>query len=580
MVDMFIKATPIGILLLVIIAFNFIRAKHTTLSLMIMEVLLTSIVGSLFFGYFCLIYGVLSIVILGFIKIKLIPDLDFGQSISSVMGIINKFTQRKVGKGFKTVGKIQPFNKDTLPLNNKLVQMNNTISCGGTLITGSTGSGKTWTMKSMIYQDLLNGHSVSFFDYKGETILMDEFRKFCENHGIEFYEFSAQTIDFMYDPLINLNETGKIEAILNTRKWSMDGSDAHYRTGTQLFIQKIIQAYDKFRQDNNIPQSENYVNGLYIFSKTFMYNQSEREAYLTVNKMLELLLTSNARKLFGLDGDKKIFTFEKQEQYMVCFSFMSSNKELANTVSSFVYKDLLDTGNKREYVPGLALYIDEFGTLENSMIIKDILEKGRSGGVQTTFSILDINQISLTVSPFFLQSILGIINTFIIHAGATKSTAETLSGVQIDQMDKNIQSLRKPYKGKPPTAIFISKYPIFNKEGKMDAYRIIPFIYRDNEQKTGSSFGESLKQNLSQIKNDMKVKEEKQLEEVILDDDIQSDINLDIKEYYDPDEDEMRDNGDTFKVNVDTHALSQEELKQYQELTKENNNNSDINDFL
>ena len=36
-------------------------------------------------------------------------------------------------------------------------------------------------------------------------------------------------------------------------------------------------------------------------------------------------------------------------------------------------------------------------------------------------------------------------------------------------------SLRKPYKGKKPTALFISKYPIFSKRGNQEVYRMIPF---------------------------------------------------------------------------------------------------------
>ena len=37
----------------------------------------------------------------------------------------------------------------------------------------------------------------------------------------------------------------------------------------------------------------------------------------------------------------------------------------------------------------------------------------------------------------------------------------------------DIMSLRKPYKGKKPTALFISKYPILSKKGNQEVYSYI-----------------------------------------------------------------------------------------------------------
>ena len=36
-------------------------------------------------------------------------------------------------------------------------------------------------------------------------------------------------------------------------------------------------------------------------------------------------------------------------------------------------------------------------------------------------------------------------------------------------------SLRKPYKGKKPTALMISKYPIITKRNNQEVYRVIPY---------------------------------------------------------------------------------------------------------
>ena len=187
---------------------------------------------------------------------------------------------------------------------------------------------------------------------------------------------------------------------------------------------------------------------------------------------MEILLSSRAKDLFG---DTPDFSFEEDKPFVVCFSFTSANKALANNISSFVYTDLMDRGTRNPYMKKLLLCIDEFGTLETSTVIKDLLEKGRSGGIQTVFSVLDINQIAMTSGEYFVQAILGTVNNYIIHAGATQNTADLLAGVQKYDKGYDIMSLRKPYKGKKPTALFISKYPIITKKNNQEVYRILPY---------------------------------------------------------------------------------------------------------
>ena len=144
-------------------------------------------------------------------------------------------------------------------------------------------------------------------------------------------------------------------------------------------------------------------------------------------------------------------------------------------MSSFVFTDIMDRGTRCKYEDRLLLCIDEFGTLESSTLIKDLLEKGRSGGVQTVFSILDVNQLAMTSGEFFVQAILGTINNYIIHAGATQTTADLLAGVQKFDKGYDIMSLRKPYRGRKPTALFITKYGILDKKHNQEVLRMVPY---------------------------------------------------------------------------------------------------------
>jgi hypothetical protein len=44
-------------------------------------------------------------------------------------------------------------------------------------------------------------------------------------------------------------------------------------------------------------------------------------------------------------------------------------------------------------------------------------------------------------------------------------------------MEFDIMSLTKPVDGNPPTALFISKFPILNKRGSQETHRIIPYNF-------------------------------------------------------------------------------------------------------
>lgn len=468
-----LKISLYGLAIIVAIGlFNLIMIRKETIPVMVLFQLTAGAIACYFFGKLTLIYSVLILAFLGWVKFRYhqaeTPDLDYSGRILSLSLLWNSL---EIPKQKMIIGRILPVNHNEIKYNNKLVQLDNIILSGGSLITGASGSGKTTTIKTIIKQRIDEKKPVVFFDYKGEEDILDDIKAYTKGAGLPYYEFSARECNFTYDPFKNLNETGKVEALMNTRRWSLDGADEHYKTSMQLVIQNLVREYDAYRVEKD--DNRNYIVGMYDFATNYYRPQSnEREGYNNLIKSLEILLSSKATELFG---DDPTFTFEDDDAFVICFSFTSANKALANNISSFVYTDIMDRGTRSHYPDKLLLCIDEFGTLESSIIIKDLLEKGRSGGIQTIFSILDVNQIAMNAGEHFVQAILGTINNYIIHAGATQSTAELLAGVQKYDKGYDIMNLRKPYKGKKPTALFISKYPILTKRNNQEVYRVIPY---------------------------------------------------------------------------------------------------------
>ena len=490
-----IMESLIGLIILAIVALeSLILSRRKTIPVILCDQITAGIITYYFFGYITLIYTGLLIVGLMFVKyrnhISENADFDFTDRIFSISAVINRLHKPKD----MVIGRILPVNYNEIKYNMKAIELDDTVLSGETLITGSSGSGKTTTMKTILKQRIDDNRPVVFFDYKGEEDILDEIKAFAESANLPYYEFSARDCTFTYDPFKNLNETGKVEALMNTRRWSSDGADEHYKTSMQLAIQNLVRGYDTYRQEVN--DTTNYIVGLYEFAKSYHPQSNERDGFNNLIKSLEILLSSKAKILFGNDPN---FTFERDDPYVICFSFTSANKALANSLSSFVYTDIMDRGTNRHYKNKLLLCIDEFGTLESSTIIKDLLEKGRSGGVQTVFSVLDINQIAMTSGEFFVQAILGTINNYLIHAGATQNTAELLAGVQKYDKDYDIMSLKKPYRGKKPTALFITKYGLLNRKNNQDVFRIIP--YTDTLKK----LKKHIESNVEEIKDDDQV---------------------------------------------------------------------------
>lgn len=405
---------------------------------------------------------------------------DFMRKILSFTMIFHNILPISRKNGDRIIGRVIPYSNSQLKYNGKMIVANEIATAGSTLISGSTGSGKTYGMMSLIKQNIADGRSVIFSEYKGDPSVVQELISYAEKYNYEIFNLSDGVSNFNYDPLANLNNVGRVEAVMNMRKWSMDGSDAHYKTGTQLLLQKMVGEFSKIYQDMKYSRgkSVSFTYEFFEFVKRYQPALNDRDSYFTIQKLLELLITSSLSPMFKFENGKT-FSFEeyKNKKFLFISSFVSSNKELATSFSSLLFRDLLDECTIEPPLYNIYLYIDEFATLDNPFIIKDVLEKGRSGRIAPTLALQDINQIVIQTNEAYLNSILGTINSYIIYAGATRTTAEKFAGVQLMEIESIIMNLRKPINGKKPTAIYISKYPTLNKRITSEVFRFEPYIF-------------------------------------------------------------------------------------------------------
>lgn len=372
----------------------------------------------------------------------------------------------------KVVGSVVPTSKTQIPYNARKLTISNNNAKRGVMISGSTGSGKTYQVMSFILQDLFNHASVIYYDFKGDKDVVNDISGYAHDAGTDVYIIDEQTANFYLDPFAILTTSGKVEAIMNMRKWDPSGADAHYRTGTQLFLQKTIAAYESELKRGTI-KNRSFLFGYRNFLEHMSVPKELFDACTTVKKLLDLCITSGIGIMANDQSKNKPLNLDQDKPFCLICSFSSSSKELATMMCSVLTRTVLAQGTAKPF-DNLMFYIDEFGSAENPYIVKDQAEKGRKCGISTIIIVQDINQIIINSNEHYLDSLLGTMNTFLIFPGATKKAAEMLSGVQTNDIQRMLMLLRAPGDGKPGTAIFIAKYSTMKKNSIHEVYHFTP----------------------------------------------------------------------------------------------------------
>ena len=164
-------------------------------------------------------------------------EMDLKNEVYTIKGFINRC---KKPKDTLIIGNVMPYDRRRLKYNNAFISMDNLATAGGTLISGSSGSGKTFGITQLISQAMANGHSVLCGEFKGDKDFIRDIKREAKKYGFNFFLLSDGEANFNYDPLKHLNNIGRVESIINMRKWALNGADAHYRTSVQLLLQNLI----------------------------------------------------------------------------------------------------------------------------------------------------------------------------------------------------------------------------------------------------------------------------------------------------------------------------------------------------
>jgi hypothetical protein len=352
------------------------------------------------------------------------------------------------------------------------------------LITGASGSGKSISMLTMVYNDILTGKPVLFMDNKKSPEVIYFLSKWAHEHNRPFYHFTNSSAKSYknpyckspasYDPLATGTANSKADMILGLRSW--EGGAEIYKKRTQDVLGSVFMLLARI-PPSKVPDIDWDSGGIHKFASALRtanllklievfgeyehkLNDEDKKRLLQLTELYEEIknpksplrdqireLQSICRTLIMSEYGGwlikqrnhidllKIALDENNEGPVCLFSFNPQEEpDFAKYMGEIVLADLGRVSavkNAQGNQTLFGLYIDEFQTL-NPDSIKDILEKARSAKFFVTLSLQSYEQIIKAADSqgeATLNAILDTCSNFVAHAGATTHAAEILSAI-------------------------------------------------------------------------------------------------------------------------------------------------------
>lgn len=358
-----------------------------------------------------------------------------------------------------------------------------------TIITGETGSGKTVSMLSLMYNDIMNGYPICVIDFKKSPDVLYFLSKWAKDFGREFYYFangddSDKGNEFYgqkstYDPFSSGEQSSRTDVILSLRQW--DTASDVYKGRTESLLNALFFALLNVDHDKvpGIPWDEGGINQI-IAAMEFpvMFdlikalddkakeNQLSRTDLKRLNTLKEIYtsLTNKSPEGRGLkeqlDGIKllcnklimssygnwlskgnsethidllKIST--SQNGPIVLFGLSPlEEEEFAKSMGAIIMSDLKRSSSRKNEMNNMnpfGVYVDEFQTIDPNDAT-DLLEKSRSAQFFCTLASQSLEKIASaapTNGEATLKSVLDTCGNYLFHAGAQEDSAERMAKI-------------------------------------------------------------------------------------------------------------------------------------------------------
>ena len=362
-----------------------------------------------------------------------------------------------------------------------------------TLLAGGSGAGKTTTMLVGIRDAIRRGEGVVLVDLKGAADVPAQMKAWAERYDRRFLHWSiteestylgpAETPAF-YDPLSRGDASRRKDLIIGSEKWDVE----YYKEVAASYIQNAFRVSDllpnpgvdsltdlahmldmtrmKKRCLDLFAACEKTAEGVAAYArdgeKTEWWNQlgtildSDADAYKALDAMAGSLIGTEETERSAIRGISHRIQSLRQstagawlrrdpagthdidlrraadEGWVVVFSLDSSNYEAtAAKIGGLVIQDLKTVSSELRHNPAQGgpfhVYVDEFAAMESTNVI-GLLNKARDAQMPCMLSTQALADMARQ-DPAFLDQVMGVISSFIIHRANTEADAEVFAGL-------------------------------------------------------------------------------------------------------------------------------------------------------
>lgn len=332
-----------------------------------------------------------------------------------------------------------------------------------TLVVGASGSGKTTTIMSKIRDAIKRGQGIVFIDLKGGNDVPSILNKFAKRYNRHFSHWLIQSREgkysgpsemgpAYYDPLSRGDATRRTDMIIASREWS----EQFYKQESQNYLQLLFNVIignprnetstlsdvvsllnprallnrAKPLEDN--PIYTDIISGIEALNDERI-SQPKRNAIEGLRSQLEVLLNSSAGEwlLVNPDGVNINLKQTAHRGDIVVFSLDSSQyPELSSLVANLIIQDLKTVSSELREDPSpqpMQIFIDEFSAIGSDNII-GFVNKSRDAKMPVTLATQALGDLK-RVNAAFLDQLIGIISSFIIHRANKDDDAEVYAGL-------------------------------------------------------------------------------------------------------------------------------------------------------
>jgi hypothetical protein len=344
----------------------------------------------------------------------------------------------------------------------KRVIASDTELSGHTFVVGGSGSGKTQTMLSTARDVIRQGRGLVFIDCKGGVDVPAQLAEWANRYDRKFlhwtiqdpsrpYNGPSQNGPAYYDPISRGDASRRKDLLIGAMRWDME----YYKSVISNYMQTLFKVIDLVPPLEGVntftdvaelldPKLLQYRGrnidtlrhpDIYEAIRTMQDTEAtERSGIRNMHARLNTIISSVAGYWLKKDPtDEQNIDLMKaaDEGHVVVFTLDTSQyEETASLIAGLIVQDLKTLSSELRYGQAdlpLHVYIDEFSAVDTTNVL-GLLSKARDAKMPCMLATQALADLAKR-EPTFMEQVLGIVSSFIIHRTNAKADAEIYAGL-------------------------------------------------------------------------------------------------------------------------------------------------------